>query len=233
MARTETTPQRRPRGRPRTEESPASLDEIFEVALRAFATHGYDGVVLRTLNRELGGSHNLLNGRFGSKEALWYATVDWAFQPLVIRLATAFDPTLTDPLEQLRITMRTFLIYSAERPALNGLMNIEGRQDTERLTYLYDTYIGPSLVPVDRLLKFLADSGRIRPISLRTLHFLLAHGAAAPYTLDALARHFDDVDPLDPKEIEAHADLTADLLIRALEIHEPPPEKPKKPSRGK
>jgi hypothetical protein len=51
--------------------------------------------------------------------------------------------------------------------------------------------------------------------------------------LDALARHFDDVDPLDPKEIEAHADLSADLLIRALEIHEPPLEKPKKPSRGK
>jgi AcrR family transcriptional regulator len=203
------------------------------MALSAFATRGYDGVVLRTLNRELGGSHNLLNGRFGSKEALWYATVDWAFQPLVMRLATAFDPTLTDPLEQLRITMRTFLIYSAERPALNGLMNIEGRLDTERLTYLYDTYIGPSLAPVDRLLKFLADSGRIRPISLRTLHFLLAHGAAAPYTLDALARHFDDVDPLDPKEIEAHADLSADLLIRALEIHEPPLEKPKKPSRGK
>ena len=40
------------------------------MALRAFATLGYDGVVLRTLNRELGGSHNLLNGRFGSKEAL-------------------------------------------------------------------------------------------------------------------------------------------------------------------
>jgi hypothetical protein len=38
---------------------------------------------------------------------------------------------------------------------------------------------------------------------------------------------------LDPKEIEVHADLTADLLIRALEIHDSPREKPKKPSRGK
>jgi TetR/AcrR family transcriptional regulator len=222
---TSTEPQRRPRGRPRTEESPASLDEIFEVALRAFATRGYDGVVLRTLNRDLGGSHNLLNGRFGSKEALWYATVDWAFQPLVMRLATAFDPTLTDPLDQLRITMRTFLLYSAEKPELNGLMNIEGRQDTERLAYLYDTYIGPALEPVDRLLKYLADTGRIRPVSLRTLHFLLAHGAAAPYTLDALARHFDDADPLDPAEAEAHADFAADLLIRAIEIQDTPPKK--------
>ncbi|MDT5011974.1 MAG: TetR/AcrR family transcriptional regulator [Mycobacterium sp.] len=189
------------------------------MALRAFATLGYDGVVLRTLNRDLGGSHNLLNGRFGSKEALWYATVDWAFQPLVMRLATAFDPTLSDPLDQLRITIRAFLLYSAERPELLGLMNIEGRQDTERLAYLYNTYIGPALEPVHRLLEHLADCGRTRRVSLRTFHFLLAHGAAAPFTLGPLARHFDAADPLDPAEIEAHADLAADLLIRALEDH--------------
>jgi hypothetical protein len=98
-------------------------------------------------------------------------------------------------------------------------MNIEGRQDTERLAYLYNTYIGPALEPVHRLLDHLADSGRTRRISLRTFHFLLAHGAAAPFTLGPLARHFDPADPLDPAEIEAHADLAADLLIRALEEH--------------
>jgi AcrR family transcriptional regulator len=225
LTRASTSAKRRPRGRPRTEESPASLEEIYEVALRAFATLGYDGVVLRTLNRELGGSHNLLNGRFGSKEALWYATIDWAFEPLAMRLATAFDPTLTDPLEQLRITMRTFLLYSAERPELLGLMNIEGRQDTERLAYMHNTYIGPSLAPVNRLLEHLSDSGRTRPVTLRTLHFLLAHGAAAPFTLGPLARHFDDTDPLDPAEIEAHIELATDLLIRGLENHEPPTTK--------
>jgi AcrR family transcriptional regulator len=215
---TTTTPtQRRARGRPRSEESPVSLQEIFEVALKAFATLGYDGCVLRNLNRELGGSHNLLNGRFGSKEALWYATVDWAFQPLVLRLATAFDPTLTDPLEQLRITMRTFVMYSAERPELLGLMNIEGRQDTDRLSYLYNNYIGPALLPVHRLLDHLADSGHTRRVSLRTFHFLLAHGGTAPFTLRPLARHFDPSDPLDAAEVEAHADLVADLLVRALE----------------
>jgi len=215
---TTTTPtHRRLRGRPRSEESPVSLENIFEVALKAFATLGYDGVALRTLNRQLGGSHNLLNGRFGSKEALWYATVDWAFQPLVLRLATAFDPTLTDPLDQLRITMRTFLMYSAERPELLGLMNIEGRQDTARLSHLYNSYIGPALQPVHRLLDHLADSGRTRRVSLRTFVFLLAHGAAAPFTLRPLARHFDPSDPLDPAEVETHADLAADLLVRALE----------------
>jgi AcrR family transcriptional regulator len=218
---------RRPSGRPRREDSPASLDDILGAALKAFATQGYDGVALRTLNRELGVSHNALNGRFGSKEALWYATVDWAFQPLVMRLATAFDPTVTDPLDQLRITMRTFLEYSAERPELLGLMNIEGRQDTERLAYMYNTYIQPALAPVQRLLDHLVATGRTRPISLRTFNFVLAHGAAAQFTLGPLARHFDPADPLDPAAVKAHAELAADLIVRALEIdhaesNEPP-----------
>lgn len=115
----------RPRGRPRTDDSPATSDEVFRLSLRAFATLGFDGVSLRLLNRELGGSHNLLNGRFGSKESLWYATVDWAFTPLSQRMASAFDPTLTDPLEQVRTFVRVFLEYTAEHPELVGLMNIE------------------------------------------------------------------------------------------------------------
>jgi AcrR family transcriptional regulator len=208
-------PQRRRKGRPRTEDAPASLDVILSAALRAFATHGYDRVSLHTLNRELGASHNLLHGRFGSKEALWHATVDWAFQPLSLRLATAFDPTLTDPLEQLRMMIRTFLLHSAEHPELVGLMNIEGRQDTERLTYVFNNYIGPALEPVARLLDDLAAEGRITPVPLRTF-FFLAHGAAAPFTLAALARHFDPSDPLEPAVVEAYADLATDLIIRSL-----------------
>jgi TetR/AcrR family transcriptional regulator len=209
---------RRPRGRPRTEDAPATLDEIFAAALTAFATQSYDRVSLRTLNRELGGSHNMLNGRFGSKEALWYATVDWAFAPLELRLATAFDPTLSDPLEQLRITMRTFLQYSAEHPELVGLMNIEGRQDTERLAYVYNTHIAPALEPVARLLDYLAAHGRIRPLSVRMFHFMLVHGAAAPFTLAPLSRLLDAANPLDLATDEAHAELAAAWMIRAIEI---------------
>jgi AcrR family transcriptional regulator len=209
---------RRPPGRPRLEDSPATAEDILGAALKAFATHGYEGVSVRTLNRELGVSHNLINGRFGSKEGLWYATVDWAFQSLVSRLAGAFDPTVSDPLEQLRNTIRAFLLHSAEYPELLGLMNIEARQDTERLTYIYNTYIEPALAPVGRLLDHLVAEGRTRPISLRTFNFMVAHGAAAPFTLVALARRFDPSDPLDPKAVEEHADLAADLIIRAIAI---------------
>src|SRR6266851_1249752 len=164
-------------GRPRAQDAPVMVEQILDVAFRAFATYGYDGVAVRTLNRELGVSHNLIHQRFGSKQGLWYAAVDRAFGQQVTQLATAFDPTLSDPLDQLNHAIRRFVHYSAERPELLGLMNIEGRVDSERLDYIYDNYIAPALEPLGRLLDFLTSQGRIRPISLRSLHFLIAHGA--------------------------------------------------------
>jgi AcrR family transcriptional regulator len=209
------------RGRPKADEAPAALDEILDAALRAFATHGYDGVSVRTLNRELGVSHNLIHQRFGSKQDLWYAAVDRAFSQQVTQLATAFDPTLTDPLDQLNHAIRRFVTYSAEHPELLGLMNIEARVDSERLDYIYDNYVAPALAPLGRLLDHLNKQGRIRPISLRALFFLIAHGAAAPFTLSPLARRFDNTDPLRPKQVAEHAALTADVLTSGLRLNTP------------
>jgi TetR/AcrR family transcriptional regulator len=205
-------------GRPKAQDAPATLEQILDAAFRAFATYGYDGVAVRTLNRELGVSHNLIHQRFGSKQGLWYAAVDRAFGQQVTELATAFDPTLADPLDQLNHAIRRFVHYNAERPELLGLMNIEGRVDGERLDYIYDNYIAPALAPLGRLLEHLQKEGRIREISLRALFFLIAHGAAAPFTLAPLSRHFDGADPLDPTAVSEQAALSADLITSGLRL---------------
>jgi AcrR family transcriptional regulator len=205
-------------GRPRAQDAPVTVEQILDASFCAFATYGYDGVAVRTLNRELGVSHNLIHQRFGSKQGLWYAAVDRAFSQQVTQLATAFDPTLSDPLEQLNHAIRRFVHYSAEHPELLGLMNIEARVDSERLDYIYVTYVAPALAPLGRLLDHLHEKGRIRPISLRALFFLIAHGAAAPFTLTPLARHFDDTDPLDPDHVAEQAALTADVITSGLRL---------------
>jgi TetR/AcrR family transcriptional regulator len=210
-------------GRPRAADAPATLAQILDAAFRAFATYGYDGVTVRTLNRELGVSHNLIHQRFGSKQGLWYAAVDRAFSQQIAELASAFDPTLSDPLEQLNHAIRRFVQYSAEHPELLGLMNIEGRLDSERLDYIYEKYVAPALAPLGRLLEHLNSNGRIRPISLRSLFFLIAHGAAAPFTLAPLARHFDDTDALAPTQVREQATLTADVLTSGLRLGAPAP----------
>src|SRR5439155_8191727 len=205
----------RRRGRPRAEDGIDSA-QILDVALRAFARHGFDGVSIRTLNRELGASHNLIYQRFGSKDELWRAAIDHGFGQGLTFLQGVWDPTLSDPLEQLRLLIRSMVVWSADHPEMLALMDIEGRQDTERLAYIYTTYIAPSLAPVERLLDYLVAEGRIRAMPLRTLHFLVLHGAIAPFTLVPLARHFDRGSPLRPRAVREHADLVADVIVRGL-----------------
>ena len=199
------------RGRPKAADSTPQQD-ILETALVAFATYGYDGVSVRTLNRGLGVSHNLIYQRFGSKDDLWRASVDFGFSPLLRIMQGIFDPTLTEPLEQLRLAIRNYVVFSANHPELVALMNIEARQDTDRLAYIYDNYIQPALTGVGRLLVYLAERKTIRPIALREFHFLVAHGAAALYSLVPLAILFDPTPPGDPAAIEEHARLT-DLSV--------------------
>jgi TetR/AcrR family transcriptional regulator len=215
------TDERRRTGRPKAHDAPVTLEQILDAAFRAFATYGYDGVAVRTLNRELGVSHNLIHQRFGSKQDLWYAAVDRAFSEQVTELATAFDPTLADPLDQLNHAIRRFMHYSAAHPELLGLMNIEARVDSERLDYIYDNYVAPALSPLGRLLDHLTAEGRIRPITLRTLFFLVAHGAAAPFTLTALARRFENTDPLDADQVREQAALAADVITSGLRLGAP------------
>jgi len=215
------TKSQRPRGRPNAAES-MPIEEILNKALIMFATVGYDGMSLRTLNRELGVSHNLIYQRFGTKEELWRAAVDYGFGPLVLHMQGLFDPTVSDPLEQLRLAVHRFVVYSAGHPELVALMNIEGRQDTDRLAYIYDTYFELILKDVARLLVHLTEQEIIRPIPLRTFHFLLAHGATAPYALLPLATKFNPASPQEPAAIEQHANLVSTILVQGLRLSHTP-----------
>jgi AcrR family transcriptional regulator len=205
---------RRP-GRPKLGET-VDAGEILDAALRAFARHGFDGMSVRTLNAELGVSHNLINKRFGSKDDLWRAAVDHGFGQMVRHMESVFDPTISDPLEQLRLVIRRFIEFSAERPELLGVMDVEARQKTDRLVYIFEAYVVPSLAGTARLLEHLMREGRIRRVPLRTAHFLMAHGAVAPFTLVPLAELFDSRSPLDPDAVREHATLIADVMIAGL-----------------
>jgi AcrR family transcriptional regulator len=208
---------RRSPGRPRAQDGTAiDSTTILDAALRAFATQGYDGVSLRTLNRDLGVSHSLISQRFGTKRELWLAAAEHGFGRMSRHMADVFDPTISDPLEQLRLWLQRFLTVSATHPELVGIMNIEGRQDTERLTYLYDHYTGPSMARVKDLLDHLTAAGRIRPIPVRTFYFLVAHGAAAAYTLVDLAEQFDPASPLDDDQVQLNSEIATSLIIDGL-----------------
>jgi len=205
------------RGRPRLRED----DEILRAALQAFAEHGYDGMSLRTLNAEMGLSRGTINQRFGSKEQLWYAAVDHEFRCLIDDLNVELQQRAVpdDDLSRMREGIRAFLIASVRRPELVRLMNQEGLHSTSRLDHIMTSFTLPTLRPVWQAMNRLADAGVVRRVPARTLLFLIAHGAAAPFTLGPLSDRFNPVDgPLDPVE---HIELVTDIIVSGLRIAQP------------
>jgi AcrR family transcriptional regulator len=200
------------RGRPRIHRD----DEILDAALRAFAASGYDAMSVRSLNAELGLSHGAVNQRFGSKADLFRAAIDHGFVGFFADIASerAKRPADLDDIDELRETIRAFLLAAAGRPELGRLMNQEGLHPGDRLDYVVETVIVPGTAPTVELMGRLRAKGEIHPVSARAMFFLVAHGAEAPYTLTALSSAFDDLDgPLDPA---AHADAVTDLIMRGL-----------------
>ena len=201
-----------PRGRPRIFDDAAILD----AALMAFAAQGYDGMSIRSLNRELGLSHATVNQRFGSKSALYSAAIDHGFRSLLDDLNAEIGALEVpeDPFEELRLRFRAFLSASSRRPHIGRLMNNEGLVDSPRLEHIYRRYIEPAMRITTRLMARLADEGRIFYVSERVMFFMLVQGGSMPFTMAGMAARFDRVNgPVDP---DALADEVAGYLVRGL-----------------
>jgi len=205
----------RPRGRPRKDSGPAPNPEVLAAALHAFASHGYQGVSVRTLNRELGVSHNLLHQRFGSKEAIWYAAVDWGFGGLLEELALA-DADLADPLERLRAFIRSFVAFSARHPDLARVANAEGSAEDsgamQRLDYLLHSYVRPSIERIAPLYRELVVSERVREVPPETLYYLIT-SAGLMYSNHAMTRALFSGASLAEDRIESYADSIATVIL--------------------
>ena len=200
------------RGRPKLH----SDEQILEAALRMFATHGYDGMSLRSLNRELGLSHSAIRQRFGTKEDLYKAVIDHEFSAMFreIREHLRALPRPDTQLGELQSQFKAFLIVSSKHPYLNRLMNNEGLDDSWHLDHIYKKYVQPSLAPIRKLMDDLAKKKVIKPTAVRTAFFLVAHGAAALFTLDALSAKFNSADGA--IDVDTLADEAARVIVNGL-----------------
>ncbi len=188
-----------------------SDEAILDAALDAFAEAGFEAMSLRSLSRRLGLAHGAINQRYGSKDDLFRAAVRHGFGELVAEIdATEPADERSGPTRR-RDSIRAFLVASAKRPQLVRLMNHEGIVGSERLDLVFDEFIAPVIAAGP-------DPGD-GALTTREAFFLIVHGAAAPFTLSALAHRFDaDEGPLDA---EHHAERMAAFLDAALSLRLP------------
>ncbi|CAM5539227.1 TetR/AcrR family transcriptional regulator [Streptomyces aurantiogriseus] len=204
---------RRP-GRPGAD-TPAVPDEasILLRGLEAFAELGYDRASARELARRLSVSHNFINDRYGSKAAFWRAVVDFALGSQLARLPEA-DPSVDDA-ERLRQIITGFYRTAADAPLISRLLVDELNQDTERLDYLYERYIAPTLQTLVPSIERLVASGRMAPIPMHVLFFAVIPPVSGMLDMP-LARRLGRPEPATPEQLTATAESLAALVVNGL-----------------
>ncbi|MDF3144189.1 MULTISPECIES: TetR/AcrR family transcriptional regulator [unclassified Streptomyces] len=188
-------------------------DNILLRGLEAFAELGYDHASARELARRLGVSHNFINDRYGSKAAFWRAVVDHALGAQLAGLPQA-DPSLDDA-EQLRLTVTAFYQAAAGTPMMGRIFVNEFTSDTERLDYLYERYIAPTLQLMVPCIDRLVASGRMAPIPMHVLFFAVIPPVSGMVEVP-LARRLGRPEPTSPEQQAATAESLAELVVNGL-----------------
>ncbi|MET8471223.1 TetR/AcrR family transcriptional regulator [Streptomyces sp. NPDC006422] len=187
--------------------------DILLRGLETFAELGYDRTSARELARRLGVSHNFIYDRYGSKAAFWRAVVDAALGSQLGRMAP-LDPSLDDA-DTLRQVITDFYRTTQGTPHLGRLCADEFSRDTERLDYLYDRYIEPTLASIVPSIDRLVAAGRMSHVPMDVLFFAVISPVMG-LVQTPLAERLGRPRPASRAESDATADRLAELVISGL-----------------
>lgn len=190
-------------------------ERIVQVALEAFAELGFDGASTRAIAARAGVNQGLIPYYFGSKQALWQESVDWAFASLRSGLADfVVDDESLDDRAKLEVLLRRYVHFVSRHTEFVRLMNEEGKRDGPRTQWLVERHVRPLYERITTLFKRAAQSdplpGNIDPLHF---HYIFVGAASALFHQAPECRLLTGVDPSDPEVTEAHADALVRLFL--------------------
>src|ERR1700726_3925496 len=130
--------------------SRATRLSILKAALSEFAEKGFEAASIRSIAERTGLQHPLITYHYPTKDALWRATAEYAFE----QIREKWDKSgseLSDaaPIDHLRAEYRTVFYYTAAFPEFHRFMRQEAMYDNPRLRWVAETVLAPL---IDRLL---------------------------------------------------------------------------------
>jgi TetR/AcrR family transcriptional regulator len=190
--------------------SDKGLRSIILAARRAFAAHGFDGASLRQISAEAGVLHTAMLYHFPTKDALWKAVMADMFEALEARFAArAAAHSASDPRDLARALVREFVMFCAECPELHRIMTSEGRSETDRLSWLVDTY-SKRLFNAVTAMAPAANPLLNDPIRL---YYAIIGLSASVFTLAPEYRRLSGKDPFAEDEVAATADIVEMIVF--------------------
>jgi TetR/AcrR family transcriptional regulator len=201
-------------------------ERIVAAALDLFAERSFEGATMRHIAERAGVTQPLVNYHFRSKDELWRVAMDRVFARLREALeAREAGLRGVDEITIAKLIVREFITFSAANPELHRIITQECKTEGSRLDWLVDNHIRPLYDATTEVLQRLVDAGRIAPIPVAHLYYILTGAGATMFVLAPECQRLSGVDPFDPHVIEQHADAVIALLFTVP--HTDNPEEPR------
>ena len=115
-----------------------------------FADRGFEAASIRSIAERTGLQHPLITYHYPTKDVLWRATAEYAFEQIREKWDTSgLELSDAAPVDHLRAEYHAVFYYTAAFPEFHRFMRQEAMYDNPRLRWVAETVLAPL---IDRLL---------------------------------------------------------------------------------
>ena len=195
--------------------------ELLDAALREFAAVGFEAASTRSIATRAGVRQGQLTYHFGTKDALWRATVDHLFERFDTEFTTAAETGPgsddSDAVAAFETGIRALVRAVSALPELNRIMVHESTVASERLTWLVDRHVRDRFEQLSELWRQVqADSHSHLDADPVVIYYCLLGAASLLYVNAPEAAHLlglADAAAVTDSLVDAHADTIVAMLL--------------------
>lgn len=201
-----------------------SRERILRAALEEFANRGFDGTTTAEIARRAGVTQPLVHYHFETKDTLWVATMEAAFQGVF----ATFDGVLAELadlglIDQLKVLVRRYVRFGAAHPEIGRIVSHEGVQGGPRLQWLIDHHMAGQFDWFRQLYDAGVAQGLVKDLPAEHVITSLSAAGAYLFIVKAAMLELHGLDVADPAVIEAHADTVVELFFHGIVAGGPGP----------
>jgi TetR/AcrR family transcriptional regulator len=210
----------RTRKRSEQRRSRATRLSILQAALSEFADKGFEAASIRSIAERTGLQHPLVTYHYPTKDALWRATAEYAFEQIREKWDKS-EPELAHaaPIDHLRAEYRTVFCYTVAFPEFHRFMRQEAMYDNPRLRWVAETVLAPlidRLLPQIRAAQRDGDLPAIEPI---VFHYMMISLTATLAGFGPEMRITSRVKPQAPTIVSSYWSLVESMVFGARTNH--------------
>jgi len=190
---------------------------ILTIALKAFASRGFDGVSTTELAKAAGVTQPLIHYHFKSKKALWQTIVRNSFAVLNDEYIQPLHrlPGL-DARERSEMAIESFAQFVARRAEFAKILMAEGSQPSERMEWMVAELLTPCLQDLENAYQVGVNAGVLKAMPMAQLISLVLGAASQFFALQPLMATLFNVDTRDSAQAQIHIDNVSTMLKKAL-----------------